>query len=171
MGVGPAGCRPRTWTALLRLDRAFAVGPSESAFQGIQRQPGGPSAARGSGCGGAGSGRWGCLGRRRTQGQRSRCPSSRPRTSLAWPAARPGMATGRAGLWAGPGRASGWTVGPVRRQRCPSRSDKGAGSATRGPGLLTASGRYAGAWEPKCPESARTPRPSQHTPSDSLEPC
>ncbi len=41
--LGPRYCG---WTGLLRLDRASAVGPSESAFQVVQRQPGGPSAAR-----------------------------------------------------------------------------------------------------------------------------
>ncbi len=119
--LGPGYCG---WTGLLRLDRASAVGPSESAFQVVQRQPGGPSAARRpngsqaaqrqpdgptaarrSGCGGADSGRCGCLGRRRTQGQRSRCP--RPRTSPARPAAGPGLAVGRAGLRARLGRGPG----------------------------------------------------------------
>ncbi len=166
MGAGPADCWPRTWTASLRLDPVTAVGPasavglSESAFQAVQRPPDGPTAARQSGCGGVGSGRWGCLGRRRTQGQRSRCPRPRPRMSPAWPAARPGLAA--AGLDCGPGLSS----------KTSQQSDKGRpGRRPGGPGLPTPPGRQAGTWEPKCPESAQTPRPSQRTPSDSLESC
>ncbi len=70
LGVGAAGCWPRTWTALLRLDRASALGPSESAFQVVQRQAGGPTAAGWSGCRGCFLCCCGCLGRRRTRGQR-----------------------------------------------------------------------------------------------------
>ncbi len=157
-GVDPAGCLPRTWTALLRLDRLRVRFRWSNRSQTVQPQPDSPAAARRSGCGGADSGRWGCLGRRRTQGQQSRCPTPRPRRRQH--RRQPGPAWQRAGMaaaglgWAGLGRAPGWAVGPVCRQRRPSRSDKGRpGRRPGGPGLPTTPGRQAGTWEPKCPES------------------
>ncbi len=132
LGVGAAGCWPRTWTALLRLDRLRVRFRWSIRSQTVQRQPDGPTAGRWSGCGGAfcavavaldvgarvvngARGRpahRAADGCRCTRGQRSRC--RRPWMSPAWPAAGPGLVC-----------APGWAVGPVHRQRCTSRWDKG----------------------------------------------
>ncbi len=163
MGVGPVGCRPRTWTAFLPLDRLRVRFRRSNGSQVVQRQAGGPGAGVLTRAGGVALD----AGAPKVNGQDAldlgrggRRHGRQP--GPAWQRAGLGRTGLRSRLGCGPG-SSPKTSQPT--------GQRGAGSATRGPGLLTTPGRQAGAWEPKRPESARTPRPSQHTPSDSLEPC
>ncbi len=151
VGAGSAGCWPRTWTALLRLDRLRARFRWSNRSQSVQRQPDGPGV--------------GVLTRAGGVAVDAGAPKVNGQDALGRGRRRHGRQPGPACQRAGPGR------GRVHRQRRPSRSDNGA---SRRPDALACPPHQGGRPAPgsqKCPESAQTPHPSQQAPSDSLEPC
>ncbi len=131
--MGPAGCWPRTWTALLRLDRLRVRFRWSNGSQVVHPQPDGPGAGVLTRAGGVALD----AGAPKVNGQDALGRGHRRHGRQPGPAwQRPGWAAGWAGLWAGPGQAPGWATGQVHHQRCPSRSHEGA---SRQPDALASS--------------------------------